>query len=208
MNLSDAYRILGLNENADVDEVKAAYKSLAQKYGDSQYQTGPLKDDAQSRMDEINLAFDTVMTQLRTGNVKAGSSTYQNNNQTSGSKSDYSNIRHLINHGNSDEALRILNAIPNSQQNAEWNFLVGSAYYYKGWVNDALNYFQTAQKMDPTNREYKTALQNLQNNQTGNMHGNPYGQRNNMYGSQVGCSCCDICAAFMCMDLCCNCGGC
>ncbi len=160
MNLSDAYRALGIKEGAEVDDVKAAYKSLAQKYGDSQYQTGPLKDEANAKMDEINLAFDTIMTNLRTGSASSAYSQTQSGSKNSSNSSEFSNIRNLINHGNSDQALQILNSMPNGNASAEWNFLVGSAYYYKGWVNDALRYFQTAQKMDPTNREYKTALQN------------------------------------------------
>lgn len=38
------------------------------------------------------------------------------------------------------------------------------------------------------------------------MPGNPYGN-NGMAGAQaVGCSCCDMCTAMMCMDMCCGCG--
>ena len=105
-----------------------------------------------------------------------------------------------------EQALAELNAIQGGANDAEWNFLVGSAYYYKGWVADALRYFQTACRLAPGNREYEAALRNLQNSAGGAMPGNPYGN-NGMAGAQaVGCSCCDMCTAMMCMDMCCGCG--
>ena len=54
--------------------------------------------------------------------------------------------------------------------------------------------------------EYEAALRNLQNNAAGAMPGNPYGAQG-PYGTQaVGCSCCDMCMAMACMDMCCSCG--
>ncbi len=214
MDLTQAYKILGLNGNEGADEVKAAYKKLAQKYSVDAYDSSPLKEDAQRRLDEITEAFDVVMSNLRMGGGQGGyggSSSASKKSSTSGAGSTserYSAIRQKINHGSTDEALNELNSIPDGSQNAEWNFLVGSAYYYKGWVNDAIKYFQTASRLDPSNREYSNALNNLKNNQNGNMYGSPYGNRNGSYGSPVACSCCDMCAAFMCMDMCCSCGGC
>ncbi len=207
MNISEAYKILGLNERASADEVKAAYKSLAQTYSSSAYQTGPLKDDAEKHLEEITQAFDIIMVNIRTGNNSNGPQSQGSYGKNSSTAAKYANIRNMINHGKTDEALSELNSATD-EQNAEWNFLVGSAYYYKGWVNDAMRYFQNASRLDPTNREYSNALNNLKSNQNGNMHGNPYQNRGANYGSPVACSCCDMCAAFMCMDLCCNCGGC
>lgn len=112
----------------------------------------------------------------------------------------------MINSGAVEQALAELNAIQGGANDAEWNFLVGSAYYYKGWVADALRYFHTACRLAPGNREYEAALRNLQNSAGGAMPGNPYGN-NGMAGAQaVGCSCCDMCTAMMCMDMCCGCG--
>ncbi len=206
MNLSDAHKILGISQNADTEEVKAAYKRLAQKYDISAYENSPLKEDAQRHLDEITEAFDTVMSNIRMG----GTSTGNSGGGTPGGtvKGRYSDIRQKINHGKTDEALNELNAISGGSNDAEWNFLMGSAYYYKGWVNDALKYFQTAARLDPTNREYTNALNNLQNSQNGNMYGSPYSSQRSGYSSPVACSCCDMCAAFMCMDMCCSCGGC
>ncbi len=204
MNLKDAYNKLNLNENASADQVKAAFKELAQKYNPENYSQGPLYDDAKRQIQEVTEAFDTVMTHLRTGD---NSTNYQSQSADYSGSSQYASVRQKLSSGNADAALAELNTISGGPKNAEWNFLVGSAYYHKGWVNDALRYYTQAVKLDPSNREYQNAMDNLRYGQNGNMHGNPYAQ-NNMYGSRVGCSCCDMCAAFMCMDLCCSCGGC
>ncbi len=203
MDLREAYSKLNLHQNATIEEVKAAYKTLAQKYNPDNYAAGPLYDDAQKNMQEINDAFDLIMTDLRTGE----GSTEHKSSSFGGGSAQFASVRDKINKGNADAALAELNNIPNGPNNAEWNYLVGKAYYHKGWVNDALRYFTNATNLDPNNLEYRTALNNINNGQDGNMHGNPY-QNQNVYGGGMGCSCCDMCAAFMCMDLCCSCGGC
>lgn len=203
----DAYQVLGLRRGASEDEVKAAYRALAQKYNPDNYEAGPLKEDALKKMEEINAAFDQVMAELR------GARPHRRDRPPAGWAADRSRqpaeIRALIQQGRVDEALARLQAMPDGPANAEWNFLMGSAYYYKGWLNEALRFFQEACRLAPTNREYAAALHNLQSTANGQMPGNPYGA----YGTgpqanAVGCSCCDICTAMMCMDLCCNCGQC
>lgn len=208
MEISQAYNFLGLAQGAGEDEIKAAYRTLAQKYNPDLYEAGPLHDDAAARMDELNAAFDTVMTALRMGGTNTGAGAGTSGSQREGTtQGRYGDIRSLINGGNADAALQRLNAIAGGADDAEWNFLVGSSYYYKGWVNDALRYFQTACQLDPTNREYEAALRNLQNSANGNMNGNPYANRaGNNNGGGMGCSCCDMCTAMMCMDMCCGCG--
>lgn len=207
MNM-DAYQVLGLRRGASEEEVKAAYRALAQKYNPDNYEAGPLKEDALKKMEEINAAFDQVMAELRGAPVHTGESAPRQDGQQTNSGS-LPQIRALIQQGRVDEALARLQAMPDGPANAEWNFLMGSAYYYKGWLNEALRYFQEACRLAPTNREYAAALHNLQSTAGGQMPGNPYGA----YGSApqanaVGCSCCDLCTAMMCMDMCCNCGQC
>lgn len=204
MDVNDAYRILGLTAGATEDQVKAAYKTLAQKYDASRYEAGPLHDDAARRMDEVNQAFDAVMSALRTAPQRASAGAQQSAQGPAYAepRSRYPDIRTLINNGQADEALRQLNGMAGGSGDAEWNFLVGSAYYYKGWVNDALRYFQTAYRLEPSNREYAAALQNLQGSQNGNMNGSPYA--GNYAATGMGCSCCDMCTAMMCMDMCCG----
>lgn len=203
----DAYQVLGLTPGATEEQIKAAYRALAQKYDVSNYEAGPLQEEAMAKMNEINAAFDELMGKLRTGEDSSSlGESAGHTNETAGAHQKYGHIRQMINHGAVDEALKQLINMPQGATDAEWNFLVGSAYYYKGWVSDALRYFQAACRIEPNNREYQAALNNLQNNAKGAMPGNPYGQAS-PYGTQaVGCSCCDMCTAMICMDMCCGCG--
>ena len=207
----DADKVLGIARGAGEDEVKAAYRALAQKYNPENYEAGPLRQDAEQKMDELNQAFDAVMSELRGGAPASGEPVQQaqpGQNGPPGAQGSLPEIRALIQQGRVDEALAQLQAIPNGPANAEWNFLMGSAYYYKGWLTEALRYFQEACRLAPSNREYAAALHNLQSSAGGQMPGNPYGAYGNgAQANAVGCSCCDMCTAMMCMDMCCGCGG-
>ena len=206
MDIKTAYATLGLREGADGDEIKAAYRALAQKYDPDQYEAGPLHEDAERKMEELNAAFDLLMSNLRGGQPADGQQGPAYGGAAAGQNPSYRAIRQLINNGNVEQALQQLSAIPGGSGDAEWNFLMGSAYYYKGWVAQALTYFQEACRLAPGNAEYAAALRNLQNSQNGNMAGNPYGNQSPYGTTAVGCSCCDMCTAMMCMDMCCGCG--
>ncbi len=209
----NAYEILGIGKNATEEEVKSAYRALAQKYSGPEYQESPMKEQAEEKMQEINQAFDQIMGELRSGRQFDGSPMQgaANGEQSyAGVGGRWGEIRAMINAGQVDQAMEALNAIPGGASQAEWNFLMGSAFYYKGWLNEAFQYFSTACRLAPGNREYEAALRSLQTGQRGQMPNNPYGGYGayGAPGSQaMSCSCCDMCMTMMCMDACCSCCG-
>lgn len=200
MDKSQAYSVLGLNPDAEEAAVKAAYRALAQKYDVENYEAGPLRDDADKKMNELNEAFDLVMSYLRTGSEPVADGV--THSSVGASSSQYAQIRQLINTGQVDEALAQLNTITSGSSDAEWNFLMGSVYYYKGRLDQALQYFQAAVNLAPGNREYEAALRNLQNSQQGDMQGNPYVNAN-PNAQALNCAC-NSCALMCCMDACCS----
>ena len=201
MDTNNAYRVLGLAPGASEDEVKATYRALAQQYAPESKPEGAERREAEARMAELNDAFDTLISVLRTG-----VNTQQAAQDSPDRAAAYRAIRQMIDSGNIDGALAQLGAMTGGANDAEWNFLMGSAYYYKGGLAEAMRYFEAACRLAPGNREYEAALRNLQNNAAGAMPGNPYGAQG-PYGAQaVGCSCCDMCMAMACMDMCCGCG--
>lgn len=206
MDTNKAYAVLGLREGASEEEIKTAYRALAKQFDTQNYEAGPLRDDAAQKMDEINEAFDLLMSVIRTGSAPHAEQSEPVSSQNASANGRYRAIRQMINQGNVEQALAELKAVASGSTDAEWNFLMGSAYYYKGWIAEALRYFETACHLAPGNREYEAALRNLQNNAGGSMPGSPYGDQT-PYGAQaVNCSCCDMCTAMMCMDLCCGMG--
>ena len=56
----DPYKVLGVNENATDAEIKAAYHAAVRKYHPDQYKDNPLSDLAESKMKEINEAYDMI----------------------------------------------------------------------------------------------------------------------------------------------------
>ena len=199
----DPYKVLGLQPGATEEEVKSAYRALAQKYNPDMYEAGPLKDQAEQKMNELNDAFDTVMNELRVGKAEQG---VPGGSSTGQSQGEFADVRNMIRQGQADQALAVLQAVDDPRHTAEWYFLMGSAYYYKGWMGEALQYFQIACRMDPSNREYAAALANLQRSAEGEMPGDPYGVYGGAQANAIGCNCCDMCMTLWCMNLCCSCG--
>jgi tetratricopeptide (TPR) repeat protein len=148
-------------------------------------------------MKEINEAYDAILKgqaggRSAGGSYNGGSSNYQ---RTYNGTGEFAQVRAAINAGNLELAEQLLRSAQN--RNAEWNFLMGSLYYRRGWLDEALRYYQTAVSMDPGNPEYRQALNYM--NQGGQAY-RPYG-----YESTGGCDACDVCTAMLCANMCCNC---
>ncbi|MBE6949165.1 MAG: tetratricopeptide repeat protein [Ruminococcaceae bacterium] len=194
--MNDPYKVLGVSPNASQEEVKKAYRELARKYHPDNYHNNPLADLAQEKMKEINEAYDTIMKGGASSNSGYGSYNQSSSGQNSyGGSGEFAAVRAAINAGNLAYAEQLLNSSGN--RNAEWNFLMGSLYYRKGWLDEARSYYQRAVNMDPYNNEYRQAMNYMTN----------YGQayRPTGYRQAQGVDACDICTALMCANMCCNC---
>lgn len=166
--MNDPYSILGVSPGASDDEVKRAYRDLARKYHPDNYHDNPLADLAQEKMKEINEAYETIQKQREGGGgyqqrgyTGSGYGAYQQRAYTGGN-AQYAQIRNLINAGKLQQAENILNTMPN--HDAEWNYLMGSVYWRKGWMDEAGRHFRTAASMQPGNVEYRNAVNYMNRN--------------------------------------------
>ena len=194
--MTDPYSVLGVSPNASDDEVKKAYRELARKYHPDNYHDNPLADLAQDKMKEINEAYEAIQrgqTDAYSSSGTSSSSSASGSYRTQGGI--YSQVRQAINSGNISYAETLLRGV--SEHNAEWNFLMGSICYRKGWMDEARRYYTTAVSMDPTNAEYSQAL-NYMSNAGGYYRSAPTG------GSVDYCSCC---SSMLMADCCCECLG-
>lgn len=186
--MTDPYALLGIDRNATDEEVKNAYRALAKKYHPDNYADNPLKDLAEDKMQELNQAYDAIMSERK--------------NRASGSysgSSDFLDIRNMIEHGRTDDAQMLLDGVPMNKRNAEWYFLSGTVQYKRGHFDEAYTSFATANRMEPTNPEYAEAFSRIQR-QSGSYSGNPYRTSQNMGGMST----CDCCSSLICADCCCE----
>ena len=205
--MNDPYKILGVSPDATDDEIKTAYRNLARKYHPDKYRDSDLAEMAGEKMKEINAAYDEVQ-KIRSGKATAGQSAYggsqgyggYNSYNTGDTSNPYVNARRLINLRRVAEAAEVLSRIPEADRGAEWHFLMGCVAVTRGHYVDAQQFFDTACGMDPDNPEYRDAQERLRNRSGG------FGAGQGSRGAT--CTCCDICAAFMCADCCCDMGRC
>ena len=174
--MNDPYQILGVSENASDEEIKKAYRELARKYHPDNYHDNPLADLAQEKMKEINAAYEQITKERASGKRGSGSGGasygasgyggyggyqgyggYGGSQSYSGQSPVLQQARIAINTGNISRAEALLANY--SDHNAEWNFLKGAVCYRRGWLDEALRYYRTACQMDPTNAEYRQALE-------------------------------------------------
>ena len=195
--MNNPYEVLGVSPSATDDEIKQAYRKLAKKYHPDNYADSPLADVAEQKMKEINEAYDAIVDMRKNGSANSNSQyRYHGNSYTT----KYPQIRTLIQQNNLSEAQRLLDAVDVSSRDAEWYFLQGMVMNRKGWNEQAYTNFSTACSMDPNNTEYRAALNRM-------AHQRSYGAGPYNQGGYTGtsCSCCDMCAAFMCADCLCDC---
>ena len=163
----DPYKVLGVTPQTSDDDVKRAYRELARKYHPDNYINNPLADLAEARMKEINEAYDMIMNERSgkaggAGGQQYGGQQYGGGQQRAYSGANaalYSQVRQAINQGNLGLAEQLLQR--SSARDAEWFYLMGTVYYRKGWYDEAMRAYTQACQMDPSNMEYRTALNNL-----------------------------------------------
>ncbi len=204
--MKDPYEVLGVQRGADKDTVKAAYRALAKKYHPDQYSGSPLEDLAKEKMQEINEAYDAIIS----GSTGSGgrSSDY--------GFTDYSAVESLINRGKLEEAERLLESIEQNLRTAHWYYLKGEVNQKRGWTQQAYSYYSMAHNMEPGNPTYAHAYSSVAQNGNGGFRTNA--GKSNAHRSSDGCcdccdccSCgddgCDLCTGLLCADCCCECFG-
>lgn len=185
------YEYLGVSRAATEKDIMDAYRRIA-----GEIAVSAMSDEEKARKtDELNNAYDSILNELRGTSAYSQNNTYQNYNNDA---TQFSDVRQCINSGRIDDAQIILDGVPEQFRNAEWNYLKGIVHQRRGWLNEAYACYQTACRMDPSNREYAAAFNTMNNN----AHGG-YRTRRDTKNSDA----CDICTGLLCADCCCECCG-
>ncbi|MDD4122507.1 MAG: molecular chaperone DnaJ, partial [Eubacteriales bacterium] len=122
------------------------------------------------------------------------------NNRSGGSQGrnpEFNEIRRMIDRGNLMGAEAALSKV--STRSAEWFFLNGMLSLRKGWYDEAMSNVQTALSMDPSNIEYRNAMNSIMS--TGS------GYRTTAYGRGYTSNdeLCKLMQCYCCADALCDC---
>jgi molecular chaperone DnaJ len=205
--MQNPYEVLGVNEGASKDEIKAAYRALVKKYHPDKHQDNPLNDLAEEKMQEINEAYEFLMNGGGSRGSSSGgrsssgygSSGYSSSGYGGGRSPEFADIRKAIDRGNIAEAEAKLSRAGN--HNAEWHYLYGMVQLRKGWYDQAVGSLQTAVSMDPNNLEYRNAMNSIMNS-TGRYAQGGY-QRSGYSAAER--QMCQLMQCYCCADMCCDC---
>ena len=154
------YEVLGVNEDADEETIKKAYKELVKKYHPDKYVNNPLADLAAEKMKEINKAYD-MLTKNKTNTGYSGAGSYSGGGAYGGAGAytgaapSFDMVRRLISMGVYSQAAAMLKSLP---QTAEWYYLSGLINLRRGWTTQGMEHLRRACEMDPDNTEYKDQL--------------------------------------------------
>lgn len=199
--MKNPYEVLGVRQGASEEEIKRAYRELVKKYHPDQYRDNPLSSLAEEKIKEINEAYDYLMKNKESGYNGYDSS--GNYNGYGGGSGDFTQVRTDIMNGNLSDAEAILNRM--GTKNAEWYYLKGVISIKKGWYSEGYSYLQNAVNMDPTNYEYRNALNQL--NRSNSMYtSRPY-SGGYYRGYNRDSDMCSLCTTLWCADTLCECMG-
>lgn len=198
--MQNPYEVLGIKEGASQEEIKAAYREQVKKYHPDKHQDNPLADLAEERLQEINEAYEYLTKNGGKSGFESFTGGNQGNGRSGGNPSqnpEFVEVRRMIDRGNLGGAEAALNRI--KTRNGEWFFLNGMLSLRKGWYDDAMNQVQTAISMDPSNMEYRNAMNSIM--ATGN------GYRTSAYGRGYSSNdeLCKMLQCYCCADALCDC---
>lgn len=196
--MNNPYEVLGIKEGASEEEIKKAYRELVKKYHPDQYQDNPLSKLAEEKLREVNEAYDYLMK-----NSSPGRETSYNQGSSWKSQSDsdfFKQVKMHINSGNVKFAEDLLDR--NGNRTAPWYYLKGLIFMRRGWYDEAYSHIQTAVNMDPSNYEYRSAL-NRMNNSNNAYRANSFNRGYNNNANDF----CQMCQCLWCSDCCCEMAG-
>lgn len=192
--------ILGLGENATVDEIKTAYENLRERYLEERFKDGEVGNNAARMLTRIETAYNDLMSEI------GEASTMDEGGDMFGRVEQY------LKEGNFNEAQRVLDSF--NERGAQWHYLQSVVFYRKNWINESKKQLEIAIQLDPENANYKETYHKL-NEKINYDAGQQNGQKQQTYEgqtmssepseSQMGGNFCANCIECCYLNMCINC---
>ena len=194
------FSVLGLKEDATIEEVERAYQQLKNKYRQDRYEVGERGEEAAENLDKLEVAYNNIKDIFEREEIKKNFGT------------DFGVIEYHIKNNELTAAQEKLDAI--SERSGEWHYLQSIICYKRNWFLESKKQLEFAISMDPTNTKYTESYEKL-TKITASRQVRPEdlrskenaGERSARNGSAPNnCAsncCCGLCAT----DICCECLG-
>ena len=141
-----SYLILGLGENATLQEVENAYKALKEKYQDQCFEEGEIGSFAAKMLSKIKIAYKECVDDIRKREVIGDGTIYEA-------------IKLLVENNKLNEAQALLDET--EPRGGEWHFAQAHIFYKRNWFLESKNQVEMALTYDPDNQNYKNTLSAL-----------------------------------------------
>lgn len=166
--------ILGLEDGATSEEIKAAYERLREKYLEERFKDGEVGNNAARMLTRIETAYNELMGEI-------------NENVSMGEGGDsFDRVEAYLRDGNVQDAQRVLDSF--NERGAHWHYLQSVVFYRKNWINESKKQLEIAIQLDPDNAKYKETYRKLVEkiDYDANKNQNTQYQNNNYQGAYQG----------------------
>lgn len=232
MKMESNYKKLGLSPNATKEQVEEQYIKLMRIYENQNVAEPSQRAFAEKSKREITRAYNEIISSYNNKTTAGGG--YQSRGNSAGAyatapeyesatkgeyrqadntayqsafadkKEMYADVRRLIQSGNYKTASSLLEN-NRYETDAEWNYLMGSALYFSGYVSKSYSYFDNAVRLAPDNREYAAVYNRLNSGRKGKVYNSPYRDKSNSRDLDKACNdSSGIIGLILCRIICCN----
>lgn len=138
--------LLGLEEGATPDEIKAAYEALRAKYLEDRFKDGEVGNEAAKMLTKIDAAYSELESEFNESSYSDGGDLYEK-------------VENYLKDGNVTEAQHVLDSF--NERNGRWHYLQSVVFYRKNWINESKKQLEIAIQLEPENAKYKDSYRKL-----------------------------------------------
>ena len=146
----NSYLILGLKDNATLQEVENAYKNLKEKYQAQCFEEGESGSFGAKMLSKIKIAYNDCIEDIKKREIIGDGSIYQA-------------IENLVKEGKLNEAQQLLD--DTEPRDGEWHFTQAHIFYKRNWFLESKAQVEMALTHEPNNSKYLNTLEILKRQQ-------------------------------------------